>query len=201
MRLIMKLLVLLLLIPTYAVSSEIITMMDGSKAYCKSDYDIYHSNKQTIFSLSKPQIEKIDNIMSITVKVDFFKCAKKDGKYFFQNDLKPNISHYQIINSYGDLTYATVLTKERILRAYNEDYKVVAKSNNYISTSSRITINIAENDLVPNNFNRNGDYYINLQLASKKKYIAGENTIDWTPIYSGTFRLFIDSQELKAFFK
>lgn len=190
-----------MLFGTQIYATTLSKVYDGAVARCSNGSDVFTSKLNGVFSFSNPKVFIEDDQVSIELKLNFFECQKSESGFKF---VKVNYSAESEIE-FMDNTIRKVEFKKEI-RAVNDKLELVGIVDlgfNLENEESQIVkLVLSKNTMSKNEFSASsskGDMYIDLDMTTLRELSSATYNGGKELLTSGKYRLFIDSQNNKAF--
>ncbi len=192
----MKLLILLsVLFAQQAMSQEILRMRDGQNVSCKTKFDVFQSQRKTVYIMSDLKVYSTAEETELEYKISFLECNEVAGQFVMSvKESNPTVFTYFVPVTEKTVT---VTDKKREMVAYDMNYNIVSKIDFTANTDGSITIKmkIKNTDLDVNNFELaqdKGSHYTNIALRKITHLKTQDVDLGSSQAFGGSYRVFFD---------
>lgn len=191
-----KILMLLSVLSTSVIASEVVLVQEGYKATCKSKLDSYNSKKANVYTLKDFAVIDAGRTIELELEVEFLDCVKQDGKYVFISAVDHMNSEYQVPRI--DASTITVYRQDskKDIVAFNDMLAVIGtKLLNSKVNAQTITMEIPKTQLAVNNFpnaQEKGTHYIDVMVRSYTHIFTADYDYGRSREAGGMFRVFLN---------
>lgn len=162
---------------------QLVKVLDGTVAYCKSQDDVARYLTSGVVSLKLNKVKDLGDRLALNVSVNYYLCKKNDRGYGFEKMQDPSYLSYGLSDR-----RISIERRDFTLRVINGNYDILAKElvkNDSSGNETILTFEKAELTTLAN-----GKKYVDIDLSAMFKFSDNRGTSgNFEPRVFGSYRV------------